>query len=164
MAQAFLNLVILCFLAVQATARPAKYVTLRGLDKVTARVFDIDAEVGKTFRFGTLEIEIHTCDKTPEEEIPECKAFIEIWENKVDETPKRYFSSWMFSSSPSISAMDHPVYDIWISGCKFSKDKIGLKTDSENVDEIKAPTHQNESETITKVGGVQEPSQPRPVN
>jgi|GEM_PF-1744906 len=138
MVQSFVKLAVLCFLAVQVQALPAKYVTLRGLDKVTGRVFDLDAEVGKTFRFGTLEVEIHTCDKTPEEEVPECKAFIEVWENKTNETPKRYFSSWMFSSSPSISAMDHPVYDIWISGCKFNKDKdkAKLKTDSENVDEI----------------------------
>ncbi len=131
-----LKILILCFITGQAMALPAKYVTLRGLDKVTARVFDLDAEVGKTFRFGNLEIEIHACDKTPEVEIPECKAYLEIWENKANETPKRYFSSWMFSSSPSISAMDHPVYDIWISGCKFSKDKKNLKTDSDNVDEI----------------------------
>jgi hypothetical protein len=28
------------------------------------------------------------------------------------------FSGWMFSSSPAVSAMEHPVYDITLLSCK----------------------------------------------
>lgn len=52
-------------------------------------------------------------------EKPESAAFLQIWEKKpADEKPKWVFSGWMFASNPSLSAMDHPVYDVWVINCK----------------------------------------------
>ena len=96
---------------------------LRALDKMTARVEEIEAPVGKTIQFGSLAIIAHTCRVTlPEETPPESAAYLEISEFKAGaqvETPT--FNGWMFASSPALSAMEHPVYDIWVTGCR---DKI----------------------------------------
>lgn len=93
-------------------------ITLQGLDKQTARVYIIDAPIGKMIEFGTLRILVHRCLQSAPEDQPESKAFIVISENKVDSEPQVLFSGWMFASSPAISALDHPVYDVWVKSCK----------------------------------------------
>ncbi len=90
---------------------------LQGLDKVTARVSTFEAPQDKIVRFGTLEVVVRTCSKAPPEEPPESTAFIEIYNLRPGEEPVRVFSGWMFASSPALSAMEHPVYDIWIVDC-----------------------------------------------
>lgn len=91
---------------------------LQGLDKVTARVQTIDAPVGVPVRFGTLEITVRACRKRPPEEPPESAAFLEILERKPDEPATSRFSGWMFASSPALSAMEHPIYDVWVLDCR----------------------------------------------
>ncbi|MBY0293327.1 MAG: DUF2155 domain-containing protein [Alphaproteobacteria bacterium] len=93
-------------------------ITLQGLDKQTARVFIIDALVGQTIEFGTLKIVVKHCEKTPLEDRHESMAFIIISEEKAKSAPHKLFSGWMFSSSPALSFLDHPLYDIWIKDCK----------------------------------------------
>ncbi len=91
---------------------------LQGLDKVTARVSTIEAPVGDTVKFGTLEIIARVCDKRPPEETPESAAFLDIWEVRPGEPAVSVFRGWMFASSPALSALEHPVYDIWVVDCK----------------------------------------------
>ena len=93
-------------------------ITLQGLDKQTARVFIIDAPVGQTIEFGTLKIVVKRCEKTPLEDRQESMAFMVISEEKAKSPPQKLFSGWMFSSSPSLSFLDHPLYDVWIKDCK----------------------------------------------
>ncbi len=90
---------------------------LQGLDKVTARISTIDAPIDDRIRFGTLSIVVRHCRKTPPEEPPETTAFLEIDDIKPGEDPVRLFSGWMFASSPALSALEHPVYDVWVVGC-----------------------------------------------
>jgi hypothetical protein len=101
-----------------AKADPYNTAILQGLDKVTARVWTIEAPIGQTVRFGTLEIVARTCDKRPPEEQPESAAFVEIREVRPGESPENLFSGWMFASSPALSALEHPVYDVWVVDCK----------------------------------------------
>lgn len=91
---------------------------LQGLDKVTARVTTIEAPVGEVVRFGTLEIIARTCEKRPPEETPESAAFLDIWEVRPGEPAVSIFRGWMFASSPALSAMEHPVYDVWVLDCR----------------------------------------------
>lgn len=91
---------------------------LQGLDKVTARVQTIEAPVDQPVHFGTLEIVVRTCRERPPEETPESAAFLDIWEVKQGQAPTSRFRGWMFASSPALSAMEHPVYDIWVLDCK----------------------------------------------
>jgi hypothetical protein len=91
---------------------------LRALDKVTARVEELDVSSNQPLTFGTLVINVRTCRMTPPEETPEAAAFLEISELKPGEKDTPVFRGWMFASSPALSPMEHPVYDIWLIGCK----------------------------------------------
>ncbi len=95
---------------------------LQGLDKITARVSTFEVVVGETARFGTLLITPRACREAPPIEPPEATAFLEISEVKPDEKPMIRFSGWMFASSPSLSALEHPIYDVWVTGCGDKKE------------------------------------------
>jgi hypothetical protein len=104
-------------LATPAAAIPMDTVLLQGLDKITARVSEIKVPVGGTVTFGALQITARACDKHPPEEAPEAAAFLEVVEVKPDEKPVQRFSGWMFASSPALSALEHPVYDLIVLDC-----------------------------------------------
>ncbi|HET6521929.1 MAG TPA: DUF2155 domain-containing protein [Geminicoccaceae bacterium] len=90
---------------------------LQGLDKVTARVSPVTVPIGEKARFGTLEILARTCLETPPTEPPESAAFLEIRELPPAEEPVDLFAGWMFASSPALSGLEHPVYDLWVVDC-----------------------------------------------
>ncbi|MCF4164761.1 DUF2155 domain-containing protein [Zavarzinia compransoris] len=93
-------------------------VVLGGLDKITGRTTEIRVAMGEAAKFGTLTIRVRQCITAPPDETPESSAFLEI----TDEPPGRegalpVFSGWMFASSPALSALEHPVYDVWVTAC-----------------------------------------------
>lgn len=95
---------------------------LQLLDKITARISTKSVPVGGGTEFGTLELRVHYCAYRPPEEPPENVAFIMIFDNgyaekKPKETQKALFSGWMFASSPAISGLEHPVYDVTLLSC-----------------------------------------------
>ena len=96
---------------------------LRALDKMTARVEELDIPTNQPYKFGTIVITVRTCRVTPPEETPEAAAFLEVGEFKPGENDTPIFRGWMFASSPALSAMEHPVYDIWVTGCKAAATK-----------------------------------------
>lgn len=93
-------------------------VVLRGVDKITARITDIEAPLNEVAQFGSLQITMRYCHKNPPEETPEVSAFLEIEDHLPDQAPEKAFTGWMFASSPALSAMEHPVYDVWVMDCK----------------------------------------------
>ena len=100
----------------EMTAEPAAVV--QGLDKITARVSRFDTPLATPVSFGTLAIVVRDCRRSAPEERPENAAFIEITENRPGEAKRRLFSGWMFSSSPALSSLEHPVYDVNLLECK----------------------------------------------
>jgi len=101
-----------------ASAKPdahgiKRMAVLRGLDKITGRAVEISAPAGVPVHFGTLTITAQYCYTVPPEEPPETTAFLQI-----DDGTKRLFSGWMFASTPALSALEHPVYDVWVITCK----------------------------------------------
>ena len=90
------------------------------LDKVSGKISKLIIEQDGESFFGSLKIIAHACKKSAPEEPLENKAFLEIWDIKYDQEHKKVFSGWMFSSSPSISALEHAVYDVWITDCSDS--------------------------------------------
>ena len=108
----------LALVAGPAAAVSYELAVLQGLDKVTARISTIEAPVGDVVRFGTLEIIARVCDKRPPEETPESASFLDIWEVRRGEPPTSVFRGWMFASSPALSALEHPVYDVWVLDCR----------------------------------------------
>lgn len=95
-------------------------VVMGGLDKITARTFTFEAPVGHTVKFKKLLITARTCYVRPPEETPETSVFIEINEPPPQggDELRRLFSGWMFASSPGLNALEHPVYDVWVVGCR----------------------------------------------
>jgi hypothetical protein len=92
---------------------------LQGLDKVMARISTIEVNVGQTVSFGSLTITVRRCQRSRADQKLERAAFLEI--DNTDPTTKqkkRVFSGWMFMSNPAISALEHPVYDVWVKDCK----------------------------------------------
>lgn len=92
-------------------------VVLRGLDKITGRLSTMTVNVGDKTVFGELDVYVRVCYARPPEETPENAAYLDVVENKI-EGQLKLFSGWMFSSSPALSAMEHPVYDIWVLRCQ----------------------------------------------
>jgi hypothetical protein len=116
-----LALAALAFSASAADAAdmtPEPIAVMQGLDKITARISRFEAPVGHEVRFGTLSIVVRDCRKSAPEERPENAAFIQIYETRPGEERTRLFSGWMFSSSPALSALEHPVYDVNLLECE----------------------------------------------
>lgn len=113
---ALLALVLGC-VAGAARADPYDTVVLRALDKVTARTVTLEARIGEPITFRTLQITAQACDKRPPEESPEAASHLEIVEQREGRPPVTVFEGWMFASSPGLSAMQHPVYDVWVLDC-----------------------------------------------
>lgn len=90
---------------------------LQGLDKVTARISSFPVSTEEEVRFGTLSIRVRACHKAPPTEPPESTAFLEISDIRPGDEPVPLFSGWMFASSPALSALEHPVYDVWVVDC-----------------------------------------------
>jgi hypothetical protein len=93
-------------------------VMLGGIDKVAARTAKFEANLKQKVFYNTLIITAYACKTRPPEEPPESAAFLEIQERKPDGTTQKLFSGWMFASSPALNALEHPVYDVWVVGCK----------------------------------------------
>lgn len=69
---------------IEAKQREPVSVTLRALDKITARYTDIEIAMNEIARFGALELQPRTCDKRPPEEFPETTVFLEIFDTEFD--------------------------------------------------------------------------------
>lgn len=101
----------------QPTGPPTAGVVLQGLDKVTARISTFEAPFDIPVRFGSLVIQARACHKAPPTEAPESTAFLEIEETFESARAEDLFTGWMFASSPAVSALEHPVYDVWVVDC-----------------------------------------------
>jgi hypothetical protein len=103
-------------------AGPGKPVAeLQGLDKVTARTQRFYAPVGETTRFGTLEVTVGDCLVNTPDAPPESVAYLTIVDHKPGQAAEKLFAGWMFASTPSLSALDHGVYDVRILSCTMAQ-------------------------------------------
>jgi hypothetical protein len=93
-------------------------VVLRALDKITARITEIELPIGQEGRFGTLALKAEYCRTRPPIEPPETFAYLEIDDLKRGGNRERVFEGWMVASSPALNALEHAVYDIWVINCK----------------------------------------------
>lgn len=101
---------------------PGKAVAeLQGLDKVTARTRRFYAPVGEATRFGTLEITVGDCLVNTPDAPPESVAYLTIVDHKPGQAAERLFAGWMFASTPSLSALDHGVYDVRVLACTMAQ-------------------------------------------
>ena len=111
------------------TAAAQQVALLQGLDKITARISTFEAPLGEAVRFGTFEIVARACNKRPPEEPPESAAFLEITDHRPDADAVKLFTGWMFASSPALSAVEHPVYDVWVIDCRKASSSASLSVE-----------------------------------
>ena len=104
--------------AQQAGQKDFSGARLRALNKLTAELVIIDTVVDSQAEFGSLTIVVRACRKPVNEEEDDSVAFLEIHDRA--EENKRVFMGWMFASSPSLSALEHPLYDVWVEKCNTS--------------------------------------------
>jgi hypothetical protein len=89
-----------------------------GLDKITGRVINFDVAIGETVQFGALQVTPRACYTRPPTETANTDAFVEVDEVTLQGEVKRIFTGWMFAASPGLHAVEHAIYDVWLTDCK----------------------------------------------
>lgn len=89
-----------------------------GLDKITGRVTEFDAPIDRTSTFGALKVTPHVCYTRPPTEAPNTTSYVDVEEITLANEQRKIFSGWMFASSPGLSGVEHPIYDVWLVDCK----------------------------------------------
>ena len=100
-----------------------------GLDKITGKITEFDVYVNETVQFGVLQVTPRVCYSRPDSETPKTTTFVEVDEITLDRKVERIFSGWFFAESPGLSAIEHPVNDIWLKACKQTSDVAPPPTD-----------------------------------
>ncbi|KXG86525.1 DUF2155 domain-containing protein [Agrobacterium bohemicum] len=93
-----------------------------GIDKITGRITSFDVYLNETVQFGALQVTPKVCYSRDDTEAQKIDAFIEVDEITLDRKIKRIFTGWMFADSPGLNAVEHPIYDVWLTGCKQESD------------------------------------------
>jgi hypothetical protein len=88
------------------------------LDKVTGRISHLEVPINNTVEFGALKVTPRVCDSRPPTEQPRTASFVEVDEEKLTGEVQRIFTGWMFAESPGLHAVEHPVFDVWLTNCK----------------------------------------------
>lgn len=102
-----------------------------GIDKITGRITTFDVYVNETVQYGALQVTPKVCYSRDETEAQKIDGFIEVDEITLDRKIRRIFSGWMFADSPGLNAVEHPIYDVWLTGCKQQSD-VPPPTDATN--------------------------------
>jgi hypothetical protein len=93
-----------------------------GIDKITGRITTFDVYVNETVQYGALQVTPKVCYSRDETEAQKIDGFIEVDEITLDRKIRRIFSGWMFADSPGLNAVEHPIYDVWLTDCKQQSD------------------------------------------
>lgn len=120
--------VLVCTAAVnpaQAQRIENQVAVFAALDKVTARISRLEIKLGETVRFGALKVTPKLCYSRPPDQPPKTTTFVEVQESQQDGSQKKLFAGWMFAESPGLDAVEHPVYDVWLTECLLPKAPVG---------------------------------------
>ncbi|MBB5044100.1 hypothetical protein HNQ66_003513 [Shinella fusca] len=96
--------------------------TFSGIDKITGRITSFDVYIGETVQFGALQVTPKVCYSRDDTEAQKITSFVEVDEITLDRKIRRIFTGWMFADSPGLNAVEHPVYDVWLTECKAKSD------------------------------------------
>jgi len=95
-----------------------KYTKIKILDKISSKNISLKLINGENFEYSDLLIKSIKCKHSEFDDDPEITAYVQVIDLNNKKKDEVYvFNGWMFSSSPSINPFDHPVYDIWLTGC-----------------------------------------------
>ncbi len=107
-------------LTVSAETIEKKYASFKLLNKTTNKVSTKDILVNSKISWETLNIEVLFCGSTPPTEIPEDYVLIDVYDTINNENTNIY-KGWMISSSPDVTPLENPIYDLWLVDCSNDK-------------------------------------------
>ena len=93
---------------------------LKLLDKTTNKVTQKTINVNSIIDWDSLNIQIYACYSTPPEEIPEDYVLLEI-KDTLSKKKEYIYRGWMISSSPDVTPLEHPIYDLWLIDCMIDR-------------------------------------------
>jgi len=113
-------LAVLCALSGAAKADRIKnpVAIFSGLDKITGRVVSFEAAIDETVEYGAFLVTPRVCYTRPSTEPQNTTAYVEVDEITVSGETKHLFGGWVFAASPGLNGVEHPIYDVWLIGCK----------------------------------------------
>ena len=95
------------------------YINITALDKITAKTLTIKLGIGEKKYFGSLEIKGLKCQLSENNEFNDAVAYLQVKDLAAKDNNQVFlFNGWTFASSPTLQSIDHPIYDLWITGCE----------------------------------------------
>ena len=95
------------------------YINIKALDKITAKTLAIKLGIGEKKYFGSLEIKGLKCQLSENNEFNDAVAYLQVKDLAAKDNNQVFlFNGWTFASSPTLQSIDHPIYDLWITGCE----------------------------------------------
>ena len=115
----YLFLFLFCF-SILAEPIEGTSAKLKLLDKTTNKVTQKTINVNSIIDWDSLNIQIYACYSTPPEEIPEDYILLEV-KDTLSAKKEYIYRGWMISSSPDVTPLEHPIYDLWLIDCIVNK-------------------------------------------
>ena len=95
------------------------YINLTALDKITAKTSSFRLAIGDKKFFGSLEIKGLKCQLSEGNVSSDTVAYLQVKDLSAKDNDRVFlFNGWTFASSPTLQSIDHPIYDLWITGCE----------------------------------------------
>ena len=109
---------IILFFSHQVSSEPVQkqYANFKLLDKISNKLIEKSIKVNESDFIETLNIQVISCFTEPPNEIPEDYVLIDV-EDNFQEQKISIYKGWMISSSPDVTPLEHPIYDLWLLGC-----------------------------------------------
>jgi len=107
-------------ITVSAETIEKKYASFKLLNKTTNKVSTKDILVSSKISWETLNIEVLYCGSTPPTEIPEDYVLIDVYDT-INNEDINIYKGWMISSSPDVTPLENPIYDLWLVDCSNDK-------------------------------------------
>ena len=94
------------------------FTEIKILDKISSKNTSLKLKNGQLLKFKDLSIQSLKCKNSEFDDNPEITAYIQVRDLSNQNNDEVFvFNGWMFSSSPSITPFDHPIYDVWLVKC-----------------------------------------------
>ncbi len=116
--QKIFYLIFFLLFNLKSFANDLNFVEIKILDKVSSKTSQLNLKIQEDKNFENLIIKVLKCKNSEFDDSPEVTAYLQVQDITIKNNDQVFvFNGWTFSSSPSISLFDHPVYDIWLTKC-----------------------------------------------
>ena len=112
----FFFVILFCSHQVLSEPLPKQYANFKLLDKISNKLVEKSIKVNESGHIETLHIQVYSCFTEPPNEIQEDYVLVDVKEN-FQEQEILIYKGWMISSSPDVTPLEHPIYDLWLLGC-----------------------------------------------